>query len=189
MNPDERVTKLLRDSRNGDRQASNRLVPLVYDHLHAIASQYMRRERLDHTLTPTALLNEAYLKLAGADISWQDRAHFFVIASQIMRRILVDHAKTRTRQKRGAGAQKVALDDVNLPDPRPDLTILELDDALTRFARQDERKARLIELLYFGGLTYEEAAEALGVSKVTVHRDLKLAKAWLRDCLVSYGAR
>jgi RNA polymerase sigma factor (TIGR02999 family) len=182
VTPESPVTQLLRKSRQGDQEATNRLIPVVYNHLHALASRYMRRERPDHTLSATALLNEAYLKLAGSDIEWQDRSHFFVIASRIMRQVLVDHAKARNRMKRGAGGHKVALDEIDLPGP-PAGNILELDEALTRFARQDERKARLIELLYFGGLTYQEAALALGVSEVTVHRDVKIAKAWLRKAL------
>jgi RNA polymerase sigma-70 factor (ECF subfamily) len=184
MTPDSPVTELLRASRQGDQEAANRLIPVVYQHLHALASRYMRRERQDHTLTPTALLNEAYLKLAGTHTEWQDRSHFFVIASHIMRQILVDHAKTRNRLKRGAGGQRVGLDEIDLPAPASG-SILELDEALTRFARQDERKAKLIELLYFGGLTYEEAAEALQISEVTVHRDVKIAKAWLRKALLA----
>jgi RNA polymerase sigma factor (TIGR02999 family) len=179
MTQDAPVTALLRASRQGDRAATERLIPVVYQHLHAMASNYMRRERKDHTLSATALLNEAYLKLAGAGTEWQDRSHFFAIAARSMRQILVDHAKTRNRVKRGAGGQKVALDEVKLAAPAEG-GILELDDALTRFALQDERKAKLIELLYFGGLTYEEAAAALQISEATVHREVKLAKAWLR---------
>ena len=176
------MTQLLRESRQGDQEATNRLIPVVYDHLHALASRYMRSERPDHTLSATALLHEAYLKLAGSDVEWQDRSHFFVVASRVMRQILVDHAKTRNRVKRGAGGKRVTLDEIELAAPSGG-GILELDEALTRFARQDERKARLMELLYFGGLTYEEAALALGISEVTVHRDVKIAKAWLRKAL------
>jgi RNA polymerase sigma-70 factor (ECF subfamily) len=139
------VTELLRASRQGDREATDRLIPLVYQHLHALASRYMRRERQDHTLTPTALLNEAYLKLAGTHTEWQDRSHFFVIASHIMRQILVDHAKTRNRLKRGAGGHKVGLDEIDLPAPAGG-SILELDEALTRFARQDERNRAITHL-------------------------------------------
>jgi len=187
MGEDFPVTLLLRQSREGSRAATDRLIPIVYQHLHSLAIRYMQAERRDHTLSPTALLNEAYLKLVGAEIEWQDRAHFFVVASRTMRRVLVDHAKTRNRSKRGAGAQKVALDDIDLASPQSDNLILNLDEALTRFARQDERKARLIELLYFGGLTFEEAAQALDISTATAHREVKMAKAWLRNA-VQHGA-
>jgi len=180
--PEAPVTLLLRQSREGDREATNRLIPLVYGHLHALAGRYMRDERPDHTLSATALLNEAYLKLAGSDVEWQDRSHFFVIASRVMRQILVDHARTRRRLKR-PGGQKVSLDEIELP-AAPAVNVLELDEALTRFAQQDERKAKLIELLYFGGLSYEEAARALDISEATVHRDVKLAKTWLRKALL-----
>jgi RNA polymerase sigma factor (TIGR02999 family) len=179
MTQDAPVTALLRASRQGDREATERLIPVVYQHLHAMAAHYMRQERKDHTLSATALLNEAYLKLAGTATEWQDRSHFFAIAARSMRQILVDHAKSRNRAKRGAGGQKVALDEIELAAPAEG-GILELDDALTRFSQQDERKAKLIELLYFGGLTYEEAADALQISEATVHREVKLAKAWLR---------
>ena len=182
MAPEAPVTQLLRESRQGDPEATNRLIPLVYAHLHALASRYMRGERPDHTLSPTALLNEAYLKLAGTDVEWQDRSHFLVIASRIMRQILVDHARTRQRLKRDGG-QKVALDEIDLA-AAPAVSVLELDEALTRLAQQDERKAKLIELLYFGGLSYEEAARALDISEATVHRDVKLAKVWLRKALL-----
>jgi len=189
MCPDVPVTQLLRQSRQGDQEATEQLVSAVYAHLHTLAGRYMSRERPGHTLTPTALVHEAYLKLAGAGTDWEDRSHFFAIAARSMRQILVDYARNRARLKRGAGGQKVALEEIDLPDPRSDATILDLDEALTSFARQDERKARLMELLYFGGLTYEEAAVALGVSAVTVHRDVKVAKAWLRNFLVSNDSR
>lgn len=183
MCPDRPITQLLRESRAGSAEATNLLVPIVYEHLRAFAGHYMRAERSNHTLTPTALLNEAYLKLVGADVEWQDRSHFLCVASRTMRQILVDHAKARQRVKRGAGAQQVEFDEIDLADPRHDPSIIEIDEALTRFARQDERKAKLIELLYFGGLTYEEAAQALSISMVTVHRDVKFAKAWLREAM------
>jgi RNA polymerase sigma factor (TIGR02999 family) len=128
-------------------------------------------------------LHEAYLKLAGAETEWHDRSHFFFIASRSMRQILVDHAKTRHRAKRGAGAPRIDLEEIDLCDPRHDTAMIEIDEALTLLAQQDERKARLIELLYFGGLTYEEAAQALDISPVTVHRDVRIAKAWLRKVL------
>jgi RNA polymerase sigma factor (TIGR02999 family) len=183
MRSDQAVTQLLRESRAGSAEATNLLLPIVYEHLRSLAGYYMRGERSNHTLTPTALLNEAYLKLVGADVEWQDRSHFLFIASRTMRQILVDHAKARQRVKRGAGGQRVELDEIDIADARHDPTIIEVDEALTRFAMQDERKAKLIELLYFAGLTYEEAAEALNISTVTVHRDVKFAKAWLREAM------
>jgi RNA polymerase sigma factor (TIGR02999 family) len=185
MCPDRPVTQLLRESRAGSAEATNRLIPIVYEHLRALAGHYMRGERGNHTLTPTALLNEAYLKLVGADLQWEDRSHFLCIASRTMRQVLVDHAKGRHRVKRGAGALRVELDEIDLADARQDPTIIEVDEALTRLAKQDERRANLIELLYFGGLTYEEAAQALNISTVTVHRDVKFAKAWLREAMGS----
>jgi RNA polymerase sigma factor (TIGR02999 family) len=182
MSPAPPVTQLLRESRGGDEEATNRLISVVYKDLHALAGRYMKGERQDHTLSTTALLNEAYLKMAASDVDWQDRSHFFAIASRIMRQVLVDYAKSRNRVKRGAGGYKVNLEEVDLAVPAG-AGLLELDDALSRFARQDERKARLIELLYFGGLTYEEAARLLEVSEVTIHREVKFAKAWLRKAM------
>lgn len=179
------VTQLLRDSREGNADATARLIPIVYEHLHALARHYMRAERPDHTLTPTALLNEAYVKLAGAETEWHDRTHFLFLASRSMRQILVDHAKTRNRAKRGAGARHVELEEIDICDPNQDAVMIELDEALTRLTQQDERKARVVELLYFGGLNYDEVAQALEISTVTVHRDLKMAKAWLRNALSS----
>jgi RNA polymerase sigma factor (TIGR02999 family) len=185
MPSDAPVTQLLRESRAGSAEATNLLIPIVYERLRALAGHYMRGERSNHTLTPTALLNEAYLKLVGAEVEWEDRSHFFCIASRTMRQVLVDHAKARGREKRGGGAQRVELDEIDFADARHDPTLLDVDEALTRFARQDERKAKLIELLYFGGLTYEEAARTLNISTVTVHRDVKFAKAWLREAMSS----
>jgi RNA polymerase sigma-70 factor, ECF subfamily len=183
------MTQLLRRSRQGDQDATDHLLSAVYDHLHALAARYMSRERPGHTLSPTALVHEAYLKLAATGDEWEDRSHFFAIASRSMRQILVDHARSRNRIKRGSGGQRVTLDRIDLPDPNSTATILDLDEALTSFALQDERKAKLMEMLYFGGLTYEEAAEALSISTVTVHRYVKVSKAWLRSFLVSHETR
>ena len=178
------VTQLLRAWRAGDGAALDQLMPIVYAQLRTIAARYMRGERPDHTLRPTALVNEAYLRLLAADVPWQDRAHFLSVAALTMRRILVDHAKSLHRVKRGSGAAKLTLDD-SLSDAvvvaqNAPVRMIDLDRVLTQLARQDERKARLIELIYFGGLSGEEAAEVLGISLPTVNRDLKLAKAWLR---------
>jgi RNA polymerase sigma factor (TIGR02999 family) len=157
------------------------LMPLVYHQLRALASRYMRLERTGHTLGPTALVHEAYLKLLSSETPWEDRVHFMAIAAITMRRILVDHARANRRGKRGSGADRVALDDVVLLQPPMSLDILALDDAMNRLSLQDARKAKLIELSYFGGMNCEEAAAVLEVSTATVNRDLKMAKAWLRQ--------
>lgn len=164
-------------------------MPLVYDQLRSLASRYMRQERSGHTLSPTALVHEAYLKLLSSDVSWEDRVHFMAIAAITMRRILVDHARGSRRAKRGGGAERVALEDVLLFQEPMNLDILALDDALARLTQQDARKGRLIELSYFGGLNCEEAAAVLEVSTATVNRELKLAKAWLQQELNSASSR
>jgi RNA polymerase sigma factor (TIGR02999 family) len=159
------VTRLLKDWSRGDSSALDQLMPIVYDELRAVAARYLRRERQDHTLQPTALVNEAYLRLIDQkQVNWQNRAHFLGVAAQMMRRILVDHAKSHNRVKRGGGAQKISLDEAV---------------ALTALAAFDERKSRVVEMRYFGGLSVEETAEVLQVSVITVARDWKLAKAWL----------
>jgi RNA polymerase sigma factor (TIGR02999 family) len=172
------VTRLLQSWSAGNPAALDQLMPLVYDRLRSLAGRYMNAERRDHTLRTTALVHEIYLELVDADVAWQSRIHFFAIASTLMRRVLVDHARKHGRAKRGSGG-KVTLEDCMAVSAEPDAVILELDDALTRLSEVDERKARLIELTYFGGLTYDEAAEALSISPATVHRELRLAKAWL----------
>jgi RNA polymerase sigma factor (TIGR02999 family) len=175
------ITRLLHAWRSGDSNAMDQLMPLVYHQLRALASRYMRQERMGHTLGPTALVHEAYLKLLSSETPWDDRVHFMAIAAITMRRILVDHARASRRAKRGSGADHVELDDVVLLQPPMSLDILALDDAMNRLALQDARKAKLIELSYFGGMNCEEAAAHLEVSTATVNRDLKLAKAWLRQ--------
>jgi len=177
MSEDRPVTALLQAWRAGDRGALDRLIPLVHDELHRLAQGCMRGERPDHTLQATALVNEAYLKLVRADVDWRDRAHFFAVAATTMRRILVDHARARGRKKRGGVA--VSLEESVLVSPDREAELLAIDEALTRLADHDERAARVVELHYFGGLTYDEIAEALGVSAATVDRDLRFAKAWL----------
>jgi RNA polymerase sigma factor (TIGR02999 family) len=173
------VSRLLLAWRAGDSAALERLLPLVYEALHALAARYMRGERPDHTLQTTALIHEAYLRLCGADVAWEGRVHFLAVAAQTMRRILVDHARARGRAKRGGGEPPIQLDDSQAASPgRPDDLLL-LDEALGRLLALDERKARAVELHYFGGLTYDETAEALGVSAATVDRELRMAKAWL----------
>jgi RNA polymerase sigma-70 factor (ECF subfamily) len=175
------ITSLLAALKRGDPDAERNLVALVYDDFHALARRFMRHERPDHTLQPTALVNEAYLRLLQNHAGdWQDRAHFFAAASIAMRRILVDHARQRAAGKRPAGKLKVELNEfMASADPRID-QLLVLDEALTRLAEFDGRKARLVEMLYFGGLTEEEAAPVLGVSVRTVKRDWKAARAWLQ---------
>ena len=174
------VTRLLKDWSRGDSSALDQLIPIVYDELRAVAARYLRRERQDHTLQPTALVNEAYLRLTDQkQVNWQNRAHFVGVAAQMMRRILVDHAKSHHRAKRGGGAQKISLDEaVALSEKYAD-DLVELDEALTALAAFDERKSRVVEMRYFGGLSVEETAEVLQVSVITVARDWKLAKAWL----------
>ncbi len=179
------VTDLLSSWRSGDRGALDRLIPVVHAELHRLAQECMRGERPDHTLQPTALVNEAYLRLVGANVAWQDRAHFFAIAATTMRRVLVDHARARGRGKRAG--RPVSLEDSLLvaPDRADDLLVV--DDALDRLQAQDARAAKVVELHYFGGLTYEETAEALGVSAATVDRDLRFARAWLHRELLDEG--
>lgn len=180
--PDERreATVLLRAWRGGDRDALDRLLPLVYDELSGLARRALRSERSDHTLQTRALVHEAYLRLVDADISFQDRAHFLAVAARTMRRVLVDHARARLRDKRGGGAVRIDLDRVDLPAPGDELAILDLHEALERLTALDPRKATIVELHFFGGLSYDETAEAVGVSAATVDRELRFAKAWLK---------
>jgi RNA polymerase sigma-70 factor, ECF subfamily len=180
-NPPERqlVTRLLKDWGNGNKEALDELMPIVYQQLRKLASICLRSERPDHTLRATALVHEAYLRLVDADVAWQDRVHFFAVSSRLLRRILVDHAKSSKRQKRGGGAETISLDEAVMIGPQMTGGIVDLDEALQRLAALDQRKSDLIELLCFGGLTYDEAAAALKISPATVHRELKMAKAWL----------
>jgi RNA polymerase sigma factor (TIGR02999 family) len=174
------VTGLLLKWRGGDERALDRLIPLVHGQLHRIADRCIRRERADHTLQATALVNETYLLLVDAKrIEWRDRAHFLAIAARLMRRVLVDHARARGYQKRGGGAVKVTLVEDVAVTAGPDLELIALDAALDELARLDERKSRVIELRCFGGLSVKETAAVLGVSQETVMRDWKFAKAWL----------
>ena len=175
------ITRLLLEWRGGSERALDQLVPLVYDELRRLAARRMRGERADHTWSATDLVHEAYARLVDADIQWQDRVHFFAVASRLMRRILVDHARASARQKRGGGALRVTLDDSlqAAAGSGDSEALLALDAALERLAEFDRRKAEAVELHYFGGLSYEETAEALGVSPATVDRELRMAKAWL----------
>jgi len=183
-----RVTELLHNWRNGDRQALDELMPLVYEELRRIAHRYMRRERPGQSMQTTALVNEAYLRLVGsAPVEWQDRAHFFAVAATVMRHLLVDRARAREYGKRGGGARQVSLDEAAVVSPAQDLDLLALDEVLDKLAEVDERKSRLVELRYFGGLSAEEAAEVLGVSEITVKREWLKAKAWLYRELTKGG--
>ena len=177
------VTQLLNQWAGGDEQAGEALTPLVYDELHKIAARLFRSERSGHTLQPTALVHEAYANLVGADISWQDRAHFYSLAARMMRRLLVNHANAKYAAKRGGGAVRVTLDESRTPAADDSAELLDLDEALTRLAEMDERKAELIQLQYFGGLSFKEMEEVTGLSSSTLDRDLRFARAWLKDQL------
>jgi RNA polymerase sigma factor (TIGR02999 family) len=175
------ITVMLRKWSEGSQEALNDLLPLVYDELHKRARQYLRRERSDHTLQPTALIHEAYLKLAGQNnMTWQDRSHFFAISANVMRRILVDHARAKHRDKRGGDDIKIPLEEAALViNKEKDVNLIALDEALNRLAALDEQQSRIVELRYFSGLSLEETAEALSISRSTAARDWAMAKAWL----------
>jgi RNA polymerase sigma-70 factor (ECF subfamily) len=173
------VSGLLRAWSDGDREALDRLTPIVYDELHRLARRYMRRERSGHSLQTTALVNEAYMRLVDyKSMKWQNRAHFFAVSAQLMRRILVEHARRRNL-KRGGGVQHVSLEETAVVDGERDTDLMALDDAMVTLARLDPRKVQVVELRFFGGLSVEETAEVLKVSPVTVMRDWSTAKAWL----------
>jgi RNA polymerase sigma factor (TIGR02999 family) len=185
--PADNLTELLIEWREGDKAALDKLTPLVYDELRRIAHRYVRRERDGHTLQTTALVNEAYLRLAGTkSIEWQNRSHFFAVTAQVMRNVLIDHARRRLYAKRGGHAQQVPIDDVPLEmsEQRAD-ELVGLDEALSDLAKIDLRKARVVELRYFGGLSLEETAEVLEISLMTVRRDWRAAKAWLYKAVTS----
>lgn len=178
--PTHQVTQLLLRWRAGDSHALDELMPLVYGELRRLAAHYMRGERAGHTLQTSALVNEAYLRLAGLEeVRWQDRAHFFAVAAQAMRRVLVDHARRRGNLKRGGEAHKVALDEALTVSSERAAEVVALDEALSRLAEVAPRKSRLVELRFFGGLSVEETAEVLQVSPGTVMRDWTFARAWL----------
>jgi RNA polymerase sigma factor (TIGR02999 family) len=182
VTPAENVTELLIRWRNGDEAALSELLPHVYSELRRLANYYLRQERPEHTLQPTALVHEAYLRLVSdKDIDWQDRAHFFGIAAIRMRHILVDHARSRQAAKRGGGEYRLSLGAADRLAEKRDVNLLALDDALQRLEALDPQKARVVELRFFGGLTIEETAEALKISPATVKRDWSMARAWLRS--------
>jgi RNA polymerase sigma factor (TIGR02999 family) len=174
------ITQLLLSWSKGDEAALDQLIPLVYPELRKLARRYMRRESPEHTLQTSALINEAYLRLVDQQaVEWQDRAHFFAVAAQVMRHILIDHARSHLYGKRGAGAQHVPLDQVAVVSQERATELVALDDALTILAKIDERKAKIVELRFFGGLSVGETAEAMKLSPATVMREWRTAKAWL----------
>ena len=177
------ITQLLNRWVDGDDEALERVAPIVYEELKRIARGVFSSERQGHTLQPTALVHEAYAKLIGIDVTWQNRAHFYALAARMMRRLLVNYANARNAEKRGGDMLRVTLEEHNLSDHQPDEDVLALDAALAELSTLDLRKAQVLELHYFGGLTQPEAATALGVSESTVRRELRVAKAWLRKLL------
>lgn len=181
MDNAQQVFHLLRQWREGDQEAYERLVPFVYAELRRLARSQLRRERDDHSLQPTALVHEAYLRLARANVDWQDRTHFLRVASRAMRQVLVEHARAKRASKRGGHERFVTLTGpIAAPDEHP-VDVLVLDQALDRLRALDVREADIVELCYFGGLTYPEISDALGISEATVHRALRHARAWLRS--------
>ena len=177
----EGITELLERWGQGDKEALDQLMPLVYDELHRLAGAYLRRERHDHTLQPTALVNEAFIKLVNQNsMRWQNRAQFYGVAAQLMRRILVDHARVHYAAKRGGDRYQVPLDNLGGFGFQPDADLLALHDVLNRLAEIDPDQGRLVELRFFGGLTIEETAEVMHISHATVEREWKIAKAWLK---------
>jgi RNA polymerase sigma factor (TIGR02999 family) len=184
--PDE-ITQMLIDLTNGNQEVVNEILPYIYDELRRLAGSYLRRERSDHTLQPTALVHEAYMKLVDQrQVKWQNRAHFFGIAAQVMRRILMDHARKHKAEKRGGDADKLPLEDEILVISHDSSSqLLALDEALKTLAELDPNKAKIVELRYFGGLSIEETAEVLGVSVPTINRQWRTAKAWLYSQLAA----
>lgn len=174
------VTTLLNELRKGNKQAENELVPLIYKELHRLAAHYMQGEREGHTLQTSALVNEAYMRLAGAhNIDWKNRAHFFGTAANVMRHILVDHARVRDAQKRGGPERKIALDEALVCSEEQSWQIIEVHEALNKLEEWDARQCRIVELRFFAGLNVEETAEVLSLSPRTIKREFRLAKAWL----------
>lgn len=183
------VTRLLRDWSGGDETAAERLMPLVYEELRRLARAYLRRERGDHTLQPTALVNEAYLKLVDqASVSWQNRHHFYGIAARMMRRVLVDHARERAAEKRGGARRRVSLEEADVTTFERAAELVALDEALQKLSAVFPRKAQVVEMRFFGGFGVDEAAEILGVSDKTVMREWESAKLWLYRELDAGGA-
>lgn len=182
----DNLTALLQDWREGDKAALDRLTPLVYDELRRIAHRYVQRERDGHTLQTTALVNEAYLRLAGQQkVDWQNRAHFFAVTAQVMRHILIDHARRRHFVKHGGELRQVSIEAAAVMSEQRAAELIALDEALDELAKLDRRKSHVVELRYFGGLSLEETAEVLEISLMTVRRDWRAAKAWLYKKVMS----
>lgn len=181
MSQSHKITRMLNDWSNGSRQALEELMPLVYDELHKQARRYLRRERHNHTLQTTALIHEAYIKLIDQpEMRFKNRIHFFAVAANLMRRILVDHARAKNREKRGGNAETLQFDEKTISAENEQIVdLIALDEALNRLAEYDEQQARIVELRYFSGLTLEETAEVLNISRTTVATDWAMAKAWL----------
>ena len=175
----ERITRLLVRWQDGDADALEEAVPYLHAELKRMAAYFMNRERPGHTLQSTALVNEAYLRLVDVDLKFENRGHFLALAAKIMRRILVDHARSRQRHKRGAGVRPLQLDESAVLSESGDPRLVDLDEALVKLESFDARLAKTVELVYFGGLTTQQAADALGVSRVTLNKDMNLAKAWI----------
>ena len=185
----QQLTRLLIGWSDGNKQALEELMPLVYDELRRLAAAYLRRERPDHTLQSGALVSEAYLRLIDQTrVRWKNRAHFFGVAAQMMRRILVDHARNRVAMKRGAGATVISINDAIIGKDMQNLDLIALDDALNKLASFDEQQSKIVELRFFGELSIEETAEVLGISPATVKRDWAVAKAWLFRQMSSVGS-
>jgi RNA polymerase sigma-70 factor (ECF subfamily) len=187
MSSPEAVTILLQQWSDGNKEALDRLMPVVYGQLRKLAAYSLRSERPDHTLRATELVHEAYLKLIDSDIPWQNRAHFYAVSAKVLRHILVDHAKAHRAEKRGGDAEKIPLDEAVVVGPQASSEIVGLDEALKRLALNDERKSHAIELAFFGGMNHEEIGAVLHVSPKTVQRELRVAKAWLHRELRADG--
>jgi RNA polymerase sigma factor (TIGR02999 family) len=183
------ITRLLRAWQDGDEGALDELTVSVYDELRRLAGSAFRGERAGHTLQPTALVNEAFVSLVGADISWESRAHFFALSARMMRRILMNHAEARNAQKRGGPVLALTLDENLVAAPPAEERFTELDEAITSLAAFDQRKADLVELQIFGGLTFEEMAEVTGLSSSTLDRELRTAKAWLKKTIAGSASQ
>ena len=178
--PPSQITTLLQSWRDGNREALDALLPLVYDELRRLARRHLRNERQEHTLQSTALVNEAYLRMVGQDFpEWEGRAHFFAIAAQLMRQILVDYARRHRASKRGSGICMLTVDDVAAQPQRKNMDVIALDDALNTLAEFDPRQSRIVELRFFAGLSLEETSEVMGIGTATIQRDWTAARAWL----------
>src|SRR5215469_12674577 len=189
MRPDSQLlTLLLHQWKNGNEEALDQLMPLVYYELRRLAGRYLSAEKPEHTLRATELVHEAYMRLIGAEIDWQDRAHFYAVAARVIRRILVDHANSRNCRKRGGDVERVPLDESVVIGAEAPEIIVSLDDALRRLAVVDSGKSDIVQCLYFGGMTYDETAAALNIAVATVGREARMAKAWLRRELMQNPA-